>query len=64
MSQNRQSVQHPDYKNKVPGIMVTFTARARDLSLFHGIHTDSGAHPASYTKNTEGSFPGGKVAGT
>jgi hypothetical protein len=30
-----------DGRGSIPG-------RARDFSLFHGVQTDSGAHPASY----------------
>jgi hypothetical protein len=32
------------------------------FSLCHCMQTSSGAHPASYTVGTRGSFPGGKVA--
>lgn len=30
----------------------------------HSVHTGSGAHPASFTMYSMGSFPGGKAAGT
>jgi hypothetical protein len=35
------------------GIRVRFLIGARDYSLLHGIHTDMGAHLASYTKGIE-----------
>jgi hypothetical protein len=31
--------------------------------IIHRVQNGSGAHPASYTMGTRGSFPGGKVAG-
>jgi hypothetical protein len=34
-----------------------------DFSLLHNAHTGSGAHPASCTMDTGGSFPEFKVAG-
>jgi hypothetical protein len=37
--------------------------RARYISPLHGVQTDSGTCPASYTVGTGGFFPGGKVAG-
>jgi hypothetical protein len=33
------------------------------FSLHHSVQNGSGAHPASYPKDTRGSFPGGKAAG-
>jgi hypothetical protein len=36
----------------------------QNFSLLHSVQTSSGAHPASYPMVTEGSFPGGKAAGT
>jgi hypothetical protein len=42
---------------------VRFPAGARDFSLLHRVQTGSGAHPASYTIGTGGSFPGDKAAG-
>jgi hypothetical protein len=33
------------------------------LSLLHVTQTSSGAHPASYSMDTGGSFPGAKAAG-
>jgi len=36
--------------------------RALNFSLYHGVETCSGAHPASYTMGFRGSFPGIKVA--
>jgi hypothetical protein len=50
------------------GIATGWMARVRlptgpkDFSLFHSVQTISGAHPASYTMGTGGSFTGGKVA--
>jgi hypothetical protein len=41
---------------------VRFLAGAGNFSLHHHIQNGSGAHPASYPKDTRGSFPGGKVA--
>jgi hypothetical protein len=32
--------------------------RQRDFSVFLSVHTDSGAHPASHTMGSGGSFPG------
>jgi hypothetical protein len=34
-----------------------FPAEARDFSLHYSVQTGSGAHPASYTMGTGGSFP-------
>jgi hypothetical protein len=34
---------------------------AQDFSSSLCVHTGSGAHPASYTMGTGGSFPGGKA---
>jgi hypothetical protein len=36
---------------------------AGNFSLHHGVQNGSGAHPASNTVDTRGSFPGGKAAG-
>jgi hypothetical protein len=36
-------------------------AEARDFSSILRVQTGSGAHPASYTMGTGGSFPGGKA---
>jgi len=36
---------------------------AGNFSPYHRVQTGSGAHPASYTIGTRGSFPGGKAAG-
>jgi hypothetical protein len=41
---------------------VRFPARQRDFSLLFSVQTGSGAHPASYSMGTGGSFPGGNVA--
>jgi len=35
---------------------------AREFSPLQNVQTNSGAHPASYSMGTEGSFSGGKVA--
>jgi hypothetical protein len=40
-----------------------FPEGAGNFSLRHRVHTDSGAHPASYAVGTGGSFPGGNAAG-
>jgi hypothetical protein len=45
-----------DGRSSIPG-------RARDSSVLHSVETGSGAHPASYTMGTVGSFPWGKAAG-
>jgi hypothetical protein len=45
-----------DYRVRLP-------AGAGNFSLHHCVQNGSGAHPASYTMGTRGSFPGGKVAG-
>jgi hypothetical protein len=42
---------------------VRLLARARKFFLLHHVQTGPGAHPASYTIATGGSFPGCKVAG-
>jgi hypothetical protein len=42
---------------------VRVPAGAGNFSLHHRVQTGSGAHPASYTRVTRGSFPGGKAAG-
>jgi hypothetical protein len=36
---------------------------ARDFSLLHSAQDSSGAHPASYTMSTRGSYPGAKWLG-
>jgi hypothetical protein len=42
---------------------VEFESRkGQELSLLHVVQTGSGAHPASYSMGTGGSFPGAKVA--
>jgi hypothetical protein len=45
------------------GSRVRFPAGARNFSLHHCVHNGSGAHTASYPMGTNGSFPGGKMAG-
>jgi hypothetical protein len=44
-------------------IGVRFSTGAGNFSLRHRVQTGSGAHPASYSIGTGGSFPGGKAAG-
>jgi len=39
-----------------------FTMENYKVFNFNRVQNGSGAHPASYPKGTEGSFPGGKVA--
>jgi hypothetical protein len=34
-----------------------------NFSVHHHVQNGSGAHPASYSVDTRGSFPGGKAAG-
>jgi hypothetical protein len=41
-----------------------YPTRTRDLSFLRGVHTGSGAHPASYVMCTGGSFWEGKAART
>jgi hypothetical protein len=40
-----------------------FPLGTRDFSLLHGVHTSSGAHPASYTMGIGSSFSGVKPHG-
>jgi len=42
--------------------VVTFVA-VTNFSTRYRVQTGSEAHPASYTMDTRGSFPGGKAAG-
>jgi len=44
------------------GTVVCILAKAKDFSLIHTVWTGSGAHPASCSVRSVGSFPGGKVA--
>jgi hypothetical protein len=46
------------------GSRVRFPAGAGNFPLHHRVQTGSGAHPASYTKCSRVSFPGGKQSGT
>jgi hypothetical protein len=46
------------------GSRVRFPAGAGKFSLHHRVQNGSGAHLASYSRGTRGSFPGGKAAGT
>jgi hypothetical protein len=43
--------------------MVQFPAGVRDCSLLHSVQTGSGAHPASYSVGTMGSFPDSEATG-
>jgi hypothetical protein len=43
-------------------IRVRFLMGSGNFSLQHDVQTSSGAHPASYSIGTRGSFPGGKMA--
>jgi hypothetical protein len=45
------------------GSKVQFPARAGNFSLHRRDKNGSGAHPASYSMGTRGSFPGDKAAG-
>jgi hypothetical protein len=45
------------------GSRVRFPAGTGNFSLHHRVQNGSGAHPASYSVGTRGSFPGGKAAG-
>jgi hypothetical protein len=42
-------------------ITVIYTTEAEDFSSNLSVQTGSGAHPASHTMRTGGSFPGGKM---
>jgi hypothetical protein len=42
---------------------VRFPEGTGNFSLHRRVQTGSGAHPASYSMGTGGSFPGGKAAG-
>jgi hypothetical protein len=49
---------------KLHYLNVRFESRyGQEFSLLHVVQTDSGAHPASYSMSTGGSFPGRKAAG-
>jgi hypothetical protein len=45
------------------GSRVRLLAGAGNFSLHHHVQNGSGAHPASYTMGTRGSFHGGKAVG-
>jgi hypothetical protein len=45
------------------GSRVRFSAGPGNFSLHHLVQNGSGAHPASYTMGTRGSFRGVKAAG-
>jgi hypothetical protein len=42
------------------GCTIRLPAGVRELSVFHSVQTDSGAHAASYPMGTRDSFPDGK----
>jgi hypothetical protein len=44
-------------------IGVRFPAGAGNFSPLHHVQSGSGAHPASYSMDTGGYFPGGKAVG-
>jgi hypothetical protein len=50
-------------KNRNWGSRVRLPARTGNFSLLHRVQAGSGAHPASYTVDTKGSFLGDKAAG-
>jgi hypothetical protein len=45
------------------GSRFLFPEGAGNFFLHHRVQNGSGAHPASYSMGTGGSFPGGKAAG-
>jgi hypothetical protein len=45
------------------GSRVRFPAEAGNFPLHHRVQNGCGAHPATYTMGTRGSFPGVKAAG-
>jgi hypothetical protein len=51
---------HPNVINALKTELSNYQAM-QDSSLLHSIQTGSGAHLASYTMGTGGSFPGGKA---
>jgi hypothetical protein len=51
------------YGLDIRGYRDRFPAGAGNFSLHHRVQNVSGAHPASYSMGTGGSFPGGKAAG-
>jgi hypothetical protein len=59
MSQRLRSVGiATDYGLDDQGIEVRFLAEARDLSLLHSGHTDTGAHTTPYPMGNRGCFYG------
>jgi hypothetical protein len=52
-----------DYGLDDRGFRVRFPAGVGNFSLHHRVQNGSGAHPASYTMGTMGSFLGGKASG-
>jgi hypothetical protein len=52
-----------DYGLDDRGSGVRFPAGAGNFSLHHHVQNFSGAHPASYSMGTRGSFPRGKESG-
>jgi hypothetical protein len=45
------------------GGVVQFLAGVRDITLLYSLQAGYGAHPASYTVGTGGSYPGVKMGG-
>jgi hypothetical protein len=58
-----QSVQRLGHGLDDRGSRVRFSVGAGNSSLHYRVQKCSGAHPASYSIGTAGSFSGGKVAG-
>jgi hypothetical protein len=52
-----------DYGLEDQGFRVRFPEGAGNFSLHHRVQNGSGAHPASYSMGTRGSFPGDKAVG-
>jgi hypothetical protein len=51
------------YRLEGRGILVRFSAGARDFSVLHSVHTGSGDHPASYRVGAGALYPGVKRPG-
>jgi hypothetical protein len=61
MSESRDSSVYRRTTGWTSGVL--FAAGARDFSLLHNVHTDRGAHSASYTMGTGCCFQGVKRPG-
>jgi len=62
-------IAHSRYKVKVKSLCLikhhaTETSGGREFSFYHRVENGSGAHRASYTMSTRGTFPGDKAAGS